>query len=65
MSLKEEFLRLLKENEEFRLAVAVYLDIKDLTPVLDRLVRAGHSLRKSIAAQSGQLKSQTESINLF
>ena len=66
MPLREEFLRLLKEDEEFRLAVAAYIGIAATAEKVDKLVEAIERLRRAVEAQARLVKglrSRAEAFN--
>jgi chromosome segregation ATPase len=56
-NLKREILRLLREDEEFRYAVAGYLGLEDIRSVLAQLVEAVRSLTEAVRALDQRVKS--------
>ncbi|MDJ0270713.1 MAG: DUF3782 domain-containing protein [Aigarchaeota archaeon] len=62
MELKEDFLRLLQEGEEFRYAVAGYLGFREVLERIDRNTEAIKSLQEQVAENSRDIKVLQEEV---
>ena len=62
MELKEDFLRLLKEDEEFRYAVAGFLGFREVLERIDRNTEAIKSLQEQVAENSRDIKALQEEV---
>jgi len=60
--LKRQFLELLRQDEEFRLAVRAYLGLEDIKTSLDRLLSATERLVDATSALEASVKAHSERI---
>ncbi|MEM0348630.1 MAG: DUF3782 domain-containing protein [Candidatus Caldarchaeum sp.] len=62
MSIKEEFLRLLKEDQEFRYAVAGLISYKEILERIDNNTAAIKALQEEVAQHSREIKTLQEQV---
>ncbi|MGC8543815.1 MAG: PD-(D/E)XK nuclease family protein [Vulcanisaeta sp.] len=63
--LRKEFLRLLKEDEEFRYAIMGFLGITDLRTSVDNLIKAVSELRDVVAKHSEEIDKLRKTVEVL
>lgn len=61
--LKRQFLELLRQDEEFKLAVRAYLELEDVKTSLDRLLSVAEKLVEATSALEASVKAHSERIS--